>query len=351
MLLESLRFRNFRCFDELTLSLEPGVNWFFGPNATGKTSILEAIYYCISGRSFRTSRPFELIKHTEKAFSIHLLFQKHEVSQNLAISISDQQKQILLNATKYPNFSSLLGVLQGVVFTTEDLNLVKGGPTYRRLFLDIQLAQTDPLYVYHLARYTRALKQRNALLKMRSTQAIEVWENELAKSASYLMQKRASLCESLQVSAQETLRSLSATKDTLNLNYRPSYPSTNPNEICKHLHKQRKRDLDKQSSLTGPHRDDILLHLNEKDLRHYSSEGQKLSCVASLKLAEWTELKKRCGEDPLFLVDDIGACLDSNRTARFLEILSGVKQCFISSPALESNATHHHVIAMDPIKV
>ena len=280
-----------------------------------------------------------------------MLFSRHAVSQNLAISVSEEKKKITLNSTNYPNFSSLLGVLQGVVFTTEDLNLIKGGPTYRRLFLDIQLAQIDPLYVYHLARYTRALKQRNALLKIRSVQTIEIWEHELAKSASYLMQRRRTLCQSLNISSQEKLKALTPTKDKLKIAYKPSYPDSDINQIFAHLNNQRKRDLEKYSSQTGLHRDDIYLELNAKDLRHYSSEGQKLSCVAALKLAEWSELKKRSSEEPLFLIDDLGACLDADRTARFLEILKSLGQCFISSPSLSPEPQDYHLIPMNSLIV
>ncbi len=347
MLIESLRLTNFRCFKRITLPFSDGLNWIYGPNATGKTSVLEAIFYCISGRSFRSSRPFELIRQEEEAFHINLLFTKHTVSQNLSVSISEEKKRIKLNASSYPSFSSLLGALQGVAFTGEDLNLIKGGPTYRRLFLDIQLAQVDPLYVYHLARYTRALKQRNALLKIRSENSIEIWEKHLADSASYLILKRSNLIKKLEVLAQKKLNLLSPSNDQLTLIYRPSYPEDKPDSIMEHLKKQRKRDLDKQLSQTGTHRDDILFYLNGKDLRYFSSEGQKLSAVAALKLAEWSELKESSGDEPIFLVDDIGSCLDEDRTSRFLQILEGMKQCFISSPSANLNLNKCHFIPME----
>ncbi len=351
MHLHSLRVASFRNFDSFTLHCEPGINWIYGPNAIGKTSLLEAIYLCIAGRSFRSSKPAEMIQHTKEAYAIDLLFSKHEVMQRLHVKQSAAERKLSLNKTPYPTFAALLGTLPGVIFTTEDLNLIKGSPSYRRLFIDLQLAQSDPLYVYHLARYQRALKQRNALLKAQKAQSLAIWDHEMAKAASYIMQQRRITLSKLEACAKDILLSLSPKKEALSIRYQASFPSEEASSIEKHLHATRKRDLEKRTSQSGPHRDEILLCLEEKDARFFSSEGQKQSLVASLKFAEWQRLKQQVGESPLMLIDDIGSCLDSKRTEGLLHLLETCEQCFLSSPQpLQSKASCSYLPLLDLMK-
>jgi DNA replication and repair protein RecF len=329
MLIQSLRLTQFRNFAHVTVGFEPGINWLVGANAAGKTSILEALYYCIAGRSFRSSRSSECIHHKSAFFQIDLLLTKCGLSQKMQIHQEKERRKLLYNQTSYSSFASLFGQIPGVVFTADDLQLIKGAPAQRRLFLDLQLAQADPLYIHHYARFSRAIRQRNATLKMRQRAMLSLWDQEIARAASYIIQKRERLITKLSEFANKALQKIAPTEQSFSLRYKSSYPSHSPEAIIDHLKEQATKDLEKFTSLTGPHRDEFVLLLNDKDARHYSSEGQKISLVASLKLASWHLLKESLGEEPIMIIDDVGSCLDQARTETLLQELSGMTQCFL----------------------
>src|ERR1700722_9327244 len=168
MFLQSLYLRNFRNYDEAHFDFSPQVNRICGPNAVGKTSLLEAIYFLMAGCSCRNASTFELIKHGADFFHIQACLVKHGVEQWLKIFFSRHKKKILYNETPLPSLSCLLGILKGCVLSPDDADLVKGPPLLRRQFLDMQIAQCDPLYVHYLTRYNQAIQQRNCLLKQKN---------------------------------------------------------------------------------------------------------------------------------------------------------------------------------------
>lgn len=342
MLLRSLYLHNFRLYEEARFSFSEQHNCICGENAIGKTSLLEAIHYLITGRSFRTHQTANLIRHGAGYFYLEAHFVKHGIEQRLKVSYSKKERRIWLNNTPYPSSASIFGSLLGVVFSPDDLNLISGAPEERRQYLDTQLSQVDPLYLHHLSRYFRAMRQRNHLLKSQNLHTIESWEWEMATSASYLLHKRLQLIEQLQLQAQQIYSQIAAAEgsEKLQLSYRSG---TKVFAIAETTHdfrdyylaqfqKNRQRELLLATTLSGPHKDDLTFSLDGKEARYFASEGQKKSCAAALRLAEWHSLRAAAdGEAPLMLIDDIGVSLDEKRYARLLQQLEGFGQVFLTA--------------------
>jgi len=332
MILRALYLNNFRVYEEAHFEFEPGLNLIVGPNAVGKTSILEALYLLITGRSFRTATLHDLIHHGAAHFFIEATFSKHGLEHRLKMSYDGDERKIIYNNTPYTSTASLLGLLRGVIIHPDDAALVKGQPALRRHFLDLQIAQVDPLYVHHITRYTRAMRQRNTLLRQKRQETLESWEHEMAVSAAYLVQQRFKATDDLNTSGQKLHSQLTSDNISLKLSYKSSAtPDTQKAFFLEQYRKTRKRELDLGFTLVGPHKDDLLIALQDKDARHFASEGQQRSCVATLRLAEWQRMRSEGDGEPIMLVDDVGTSLDATRKARLLEHLHQMGQVFLTA--------------------
>jgi DNA replication and repair protein RecF len=340
MFLQSLYLHNFRSYEEELFEFSPHLNLIYGANAQGKTNLLESIYYLISARSFRTHHASDLIRNGTPHFYLEAHFIKHGIDQALKISYSPQEKRIIYNNTSYSSGSELLGLLQGVVITPDDNALLKGAPLLRRTFIDIQIAQTNPLYTHHLHRYNRSMKQRNHLLKAKNSLTIESWEHEMASSAAYITIERAKVIKDLECKAQELYSLLMKSDDSFQLEYKSGCPATENLGQARDYHleqfrKMRFREMELGNTLTGPHRDDLLLFINKKDCHFFASEGQQRSCIAALRFAEWQRLKEEAAEPPLMLIDDLGISLDRTRRESLFEHIHALDQVFITSTERE----------------
>lgn len=344
MQIKWLYVRNFRNFSELTVEFSPEVNELVGRNAQGKTSLLEAMYFCMAGGSFRTSINRELIKHDQEGFFIAIGFEKEEerISYELDISFDGTKRRVRFNRRPCESLSLLIGQLLGVTCTPEVQNLVKGSPHHRRHFLDLQLAQINPLYVHHLSRYGRALKQRNALLKARDLRTIEAWETELAHSATYITLCRKKVTGKLNVWLKSFFEELSldSKKAALDLHYMTKVTSDDPEEtksyFLQEYQRRRMQELAFGSTLVGPHRDDLHFLRGAHALRDFASEGEIRLAALSLKLAEWQHVKEHTQTSPILLIDDFAAYLDKERTKKLFEIVSQFGQLFITAHAPSS---------------
>lgn len=331
MRLVRLLVRDFRNYTAADATFSPELNLISGPNGQGKSNLLEAVYFLITGRSFRTGRLSDLVREGTPSFALEALIEKQGVPQRISIRYGEKERSLLLNKTRQTSFLSLLGLLQGVVFSPGDHSLVSGAPAERRRFYDLHLSQTDPLYVHHLTRYHRALKQRNLLLQKRQLETMESWEREMARSATYLIEKRTLATKKLQELVQPLQQELSGGAERLELRYRPSL-SGESDKILSSLERNRPREVVMGHTLAGPHRDDLLFLLDGREARHFGSEGQKVCCVISLRLAEWERVRDESGEPPLLLLDDATASLDLKRQERLAALLAGRGQLFLASP-------------------
>jgi DNA replication and repair protein RecF len=319
--LNKIQLLNFRNFKKIELDFAAGVNAIIGPNALGKTTLLEAIHILSTGRSFRTTRLIEAIKKGEKGFSLRAEFMKDGVEQSLKINYTPDSKEIRHNSTNYTSFTPLLGLMPSVIYSPFDIDLIHGSPSERRRFINIFIAQANPLYVYYLTRYTKALEQRNSLLKQKQIHQIEIWEEELINSATHLKSFRANFIEMLNVSAKEMFKNLSDNKEALELIYEPS---TISQAI---FDKNRTKEVILGHTLAGPHRDDFDIKINDLVARNYASEGQKRCIIAAMKLAE-----SKLIDPSILLIDDFGVHMDAKRKKKFEVELLSRPQLFLTSP-------------------
>ncbi len=333
MRLEKLYIRHFRNYSEESFLFSPEINLIRGGNAQGKTNLLEALFLVGTGRSFRTAHLKELIHQEASFFFVEAQFVKDGIQQKARLSFDGEVKKLEINHTSYSHFNPLLGLLPIVLLAPEDILLITGAPSDRRRFLDLHLAQSDPLYVFHLARYHRAVKHRNFLLKQKKEQGLEPWETLMVSAATYLRDQRRSLIKALQTELQAAMQTLSKEKDQIEICYRPSF--------TENYLKHRPKELILGSTLLGPHRDDLDIFINGLPASGYASQGQLRSAVAALRLAQWKNLSLQHQLAPLFCIDDFGVHLDEERREILLSHISSFGQVFLTSPVFLDNRPYH----------
>jgi DNA replication and repair protein RecF len=337
MFLKRLLLRNFRNYRQSEIGFSSSINLIQGGNGQGKTNLLEAIHFVSTGRSFRTHSLSDLISFGQNFFYLEAEFYKENVTQTLKIYYDENTRKVQYNETVYTSLNSLLGILPSVLLSPDDLSLVSGHPAERRRFLDLHIAQIDPLYVHHLGRYFKAMKQRNHLLRSKSESAIQAWEQMMAHSAAYLIQKRRQTATALKTPSSHWMEILSRKQDSLEIDYQSSL--SQPRDNCDAMthfqniwHKTRSKEMHVGATLVGPHRDDLNIHLADKSAKIFSSEGQKRCCISSLRFAEWEQMSKMLGYAPLLGIDDFGIQLDDERQIQLKNHLTQFKQVFLTSP-------------------
>jgi len=337
MYLRSLTLSNFRNYSLAEVAFSASMNCIEGDNGSGKSNLLEAIFLLSTGKSFRTNHLTDLSQYSKEGFILKAIFEKEGTDHQLTFALSSKGKQIWYNETLHTNFAPLLGTIPSVFLSPEDISILTGGPIERRRLLDLHLASADPIYLHHLGRYQRALKQRNLLLKGKQ-KGLSIWEELMAVSASYLISKRCQLIEKLQRHSLPILLQLSSDKEPLSLEYIHTLPQ-NPEEYRKHWQQLRPKEEILGVTLAGPHRDDIAFSIQGKEVKNYASEGQKRCVLASLRLAEWQILQEELSEPPLFGIDDFGVHLDQERSSILLNLLQNMGQVFLTAPSFPK-ATH-----------
>lgn len=310
MYITELSLQNFRNYDTLSLNLSEGINLFYGDNAQGKTNILEAIYLGATARSHRTKQEKELIQWTQKEAYIKIKAQKKYVETTIYFKLTSSSKSIYVNQLPIRRLDELLGNLYVVMFSPEDLRLVKNSPKERRRFIDMELCQLDRHYYQMLKHYHKVLKQRNLTLKMQDLTMLDIWDSQLAQYAKDIIQRRIQFIKQINQLAKEIHACITSHKENFQINYLPSMSL----ELFEtQLLKNREKDRLHKTTLIGPHRDDIQFLINDKDARLYASQGQQRTIVLALKLAELELIKQQIGESPILLLDDVLSELDEKR--------------------------------------
>ncbi|MGE0634736.1 MAG: DNA replication/repair protein RecF [Pseudobdellovibrionaceae bacterium] len=331
MQLKRLKLTDFRNHTHKELEFGEKINMVWGPNAVGKTSVLEAIYLLTIGRSFRTNRPADMVRHEAELFRVEAEFVRNDIDHHLVFASDGKQKRILYNHRPCASVAHLLELLQCVVVAPDD-DLISGLPQNRRFFLDLLISQMDPLYLHNISRYQKALKQRNQLLKDQISAGIEPWETEMAKSAVYVVDKRGQVIDSLNKKLERIYPHLSGEVQDMSLHFRSKLMAGSAVEdYLKDFRENRAREFILGTSLVGPHRDDVRTCIGHDDARTFASEGQKRTCVVALRLSSWECLKEVANEPPLMLIDDIGANLDKSRRDRLVHYTTQLGQVFITS--------------------
>lgn len=332
MFVRSLKLRNYRNYVQLDLPLQPGINILLGQNAQGKTNVLEAVYYASLGHSHRTHTDNDLILWQAQEALLELDVVRLGVEHHLAFQFSrTKRRRILLNGHPIRP-KELIGTINTVLFSPEDLFLIKGAPNERRHFLDGEISQASPAYYHELARYNRLLQQRNTLLKRirehkASVADLEFWDPQLVSSAVKIVQKRLEAVKKLNMLANLMQRRISDNQENLTLRYElhgsegGKVTSDLTSWYNTELVKQRELDVLRGSTGRGPHRDDLALAVNGVDLRAFGSQGQQRTGVLSLKLAELEFLRSETGEYPILLLDDVMSELDAARRRALLAFI------------------------------
>lgn len=331
MRIKSILLKNFRLYDETFFQFGPGLNVITGPNAKGKTSILEALYLLISGGSFRTSQLSDMIRHGTDYFLVEARFEKEDMEHQLRFAYNGKEKRIVHNGNPCKSVAKMYGLLRGVAMTPDDVALVKGAPAVRRDFIDVQLSQIDPTYAHFLDRYQRAMKQRNALLKLKQLESLTSWEHEMALAAEYIVPRREKGAKDLEQVGAVMLNRISDSKESFGLSYKTEIPGREAAAYKAVWEGTRERDFYVGHTTAGLHKDDLFVSIGNKEARYFGSEGQQRSCTTSLKFASWDQLRIHSQIKPLMLIDDIGVSLDLQRRERLFRSLEHLGQVFVTS--------------------
>ncbi|WP_294342496.1 DNA replication/repair protein RecF [uncultured Selenomonas sp.] len=336
MQITELTLRSYRSYETLHLAFDPGVQIFLGANAQGKTNIIEALYYAAFGRSHRTSSDAELIRVGADGAHIGLSFRRHDVPGELSFTFARGARRRITYAGESLRQRDLVGILPMVLFSPEDLFLVKGAPALRRRYLDAELSQASPAYYGELLRYTRILKQRNAVLKdirerLAAPEDLPPWDAQLARSAAYIVTRRiAAVAQLGALSAR--VQAVLAAGEELALAYEIAGAGAEDfaeDDMTESLHvwynkmlcEGRARDIARAATGVGPHLDDLVLRVGGMSLRSYGSQGQQRTGALALKLAELFYLQENIGEAPILLLDDVMSELDTDRRRALLDFI------------------------------
>jgi DNA replication and repair protein RecF len=340
MYLKKIELKNFRNYEEETVEFHKKVNIITGKNAQGKTNLLESLYIMSLGKSFRTSKDMEMIGFEKEFCRAKSTYVKEGREHEIEIIIGREGKAIKINGVKTSKNIDLLENAYMVVFSPEDMKIVKEEPEKRRKFIDWELCQLKPVYYRNLGRYKKILLQRNSLLKQTEIKEdnLAIWDEGLAEYGAKLILERNRFIKKLNEISREISSRITDGKEALEISYeagvecRGSYEDQK--EYLKNiLSKNLKKDLLRRSTTAGPHKDDLKLCVDGVDIRHFGSQGQQRTAALSLKLAEIKLIKEETGISPILLLDDVLSELDSERQNFLIKSLEEV-QLFITATEL-----------------
>ena len=331
MLITNLKINNFRNYNELNIDFNKNINIFYGNNAQGKTNIIEAIFLCAIGKSFRTNKDKELIKFDENFLNISVDYEKSDRNGKIKIEISDK-KEVFLNGIKTKKLSDLIGKINVVLFTPDDINILKNGPRMRRRFLDIMISQLRPNYIYCLNMYLKNLEQRNIYLKQikmenKNKDLLDLWDEKLADYAEKIYNYRKEFIEKIKEKINLIHNNITNNSEKIDIEYVSDF--TTKENFYSSLKQNRNNDIMRGVTSKGIHRDDFVVYLNEKSVNVYGSQGQNRTVILSLKMSELQVIKDEIGENPILLLDDFMSELDEERRKNFLNNI-GDTQVFVT---------------------
>ena len=337
MYINKIKLQNFRNYNEQEINLNKSINVFYGDNAQGKTNILEAIFLCTFGKSFRTNKEKELIKLGKDNANVIIEYEKKDRDGKISISISDK-KQILVNGIKIKKLSELLGNINIVIFTPDDINILKGGPALRRRFLDMMIGQLKPNYVYTLNMYIKTLEQRNNYLRQikeenKPENLLDIWDEKLIEYADIIYKYRKEFIDKIKKKINIIHKKITDEKEEINIQYTSNCESK---EVYSELLKQRRKlDIIKGFTTKGAHRDDFNIYINDNLVNVYGSQGQNRTAILSLKLSELQVIYDEIEEEPILLLDDFMSELDINRRKNFLNNINNTQVIITCAEKIE----------------
>ncbi len=330
MFINSLTLNNYRNYKDLHLEFDKGTNILYGDNAQGKTNILESIYMASTTKSHRLSKDKDIIKFENDEAHIKLIINKNDYPVRIDMHLKkNKTKGIAINGVPIKKSSELLGVLNVVFFSPEDLNIIKNGPSERRRFVDMELCQLDRLYVQDLLNYNKIVNQRNKLLKdidyfrdVNLIETLDIWDMQLSEYGARIIQRREKFISEINEIIYDIHKKITNGKEELIIKYEPNISGNN---LYEEIINARKKDIKLKSTTVGPHRDDINFLNGNIDIRKFGSQGQQRTAALSLKLSEIELVKNMTKDMPVLLLDDVLSELDSSRQKHLLESLNNVQ--------------------------
>lgn len=316
MIIKLIELKNFRNYEKLRISFDEGTNIIYGDNAQGKTNILEAAYLSGTTKSHRGGRDKEMIRFGSDEAHIRTVIVRGGRDYQIDLHLKkNRAKGIAIDRIPIKKASELFGILHIVLFSPEDLNIIKNGPSERRRFMDSELCQIDKIYLSDLTNYNRILNQRNKLLKdmvyrpeLKDT--LPVWDQQLVETGKRIIARRRSFVEELKEIIRDIHGRISGGKEELLLTYEPDIDDL---FFADELDRAKERDRKLCQTSVGPHRDDLLFSIGGVDIRRFGSQGQQRTSALSLKLSEIQFVKKLISDPPVLLLDDVLSELDSSR--------------------------------------
>ena len=344
MILNRLSIINYKNIQEATLTFSPKMNCFIGPNGTGKTNLLDAVYYLSFCRSAYTSVDSQVIRHDQDFFVVEgdytddrgMLGEDQDELRKLSIYCGMKRgtkKHFKCNKKEYKRLSQHIGLIPLIFVSPADTYLVDGGGEERRRLMDMVISQYDNLYLDALNRYNKALQQRNTLLKMEEEPDLElmrIWEEQMAAEGEVIYQKRSAFVQELIPVFQQIYQQISDDRESVSLRY-VSHGQRGP--LLEVIQRDRMKDRAVGYSLHGVHRDDLEMLLGDYPMRREGSQGQLKTFVIAMKLAQFSFLKRTCSQTtPLLLLDDIFDKLDAHRVERIVSLVASKEygQIFIT---------------------
>ena len=339
MNITKLKLENFRNYSFQTIEFNKGINVIYGDNAQGKTNILEAIFLCSMGKSFRTTRDKDLIKINESYTKINIEYEKGDRKGRIEYFIGDK-KNVLVNEVKLNKLSQLLGNINSIIFSPDDIEVLKGAPQKRRKFLNMMISQLRPAYLFNLNAYNKTLEQRNNYLRQiklenKPEELLDIWDEKLAKHAEIIYTYRKEFVDKILNKIIDIHKNITDCQEIINIIYKSEF--SEKSNFMQKLKEARKKDILRGYTSVGIHRDDFEIYINNKNINLYGSQGQFRTAILSLKLSELYVIYDEIGEYPILLLDDFMSELDEKRRKKFVEniteaqvILTGTHKIIIS---------------------
>lgn len=346
MRIDRLTLGKFRNYPTGDVQFADGVNVFIGENAQGKTNALEAIYMLAMGKSHRTSKDSECIQAGQESAVIRGEIAVKGHRSLLQVDITQSGKRALVNGLSQAKMTDFLGHFQVVLFAPEDLQLVKGSPGVRRRFIDMELGQTHPKYLYHLTQFNRVLQQRNVILKQSTIDwdYVGVFDEQLALHGAEVTARRRRFVEEMTKFAKQIHQSIAHGREQLTIEYNPSIridgerENQNVDALAEQyltlLRQKRHQDFQSGHTTVGPHRDDMSFFIDGNSVQSFASQGQQRTVALSIRLAEIDFIYQEIGDYPVLLLDDVLSELDDHRQTNLVISMHERVQTIITTTSL-----------------
>ena len=352
MYIKKVKLENFRNYETEEIIFNKNINNIFGDNAQGKTNILEAIFICGLGKSFRTNQDKELININKDYSNVEIEYYKKDREGKIKLELN-QKKDFFINDIKVKKVSDILGKIYVVLFTPQDINILKNDPSKRRRFLNIMISQLRPMYVHILNKYNKTLEQRNNYLKQikyenKSQEYLTIWDEQLEKIGIKIYEYRKEFIEKINNKIKKIHLNTTENKENIEIKYKTNIDKKN---YMENLLKNKSVDIQKGYTSIGIHRDDFEIYINKKNVAIFGSQGQQRTSIISLKLAEAEVIYDEIEEYPIVLLDDFMSELDKKRINGFIQNIKNNQVLITTTDKINLDTVVYNLYKVEKAKV